>query len=607
MSEPGGIAALWAEAARHMRAQQWAEAAARWRAILRLVPNRAEAWDGLGSAAYHQADHAMAEAAFRRAVALQPENANFRDHLGIALRALRQPKEAVEQYEAALMLAPENAGTLNNLGNALADADELDRAVEMLRRAVTLCPEEASFRLNLVRALTRGKRGPEALEHIEQVRAALPEPRIEVDYGHVLMQCDRHEEAIAVYRRAAAAGIRDHGMFHNLGTALQYFGRSEEAAEAYREALEIQPGFMPSRRQLTGTRKYDARDGEVEDIEKLLKASDLAAAQRAELHMGLAKICDDLGDYAKALFHLQAGNQHIRGTIDYNADDNTDFIDAVIETFDSDFFAARRGFGLDSDVPVFVIGMPRSGTTLVEQILASHRDAFGAGELKKLYDLFVGLRQTLTPDLGLPRIARLIDRAVAADLAKQYLAYLTDFAPQARRVVDKMPFNFRMLGLISLLFPNARIIHCRRDPRDVGLSCYFARFHDELSFAFNLVEIGRYYGDYARLMTHWQKVINNPIIEVQYEKLVANQEGETRRILDFCGLDWDEHCLRFYETERAVLTASNWQVRQPVYASSAGRWRHYEAGLEPLIAALEPCLESAAHDDFPPERAARVA
>jgi tetratricopeptide (TPR) repeat protein len=594
-AEPGagresgaGDGSLLVAAVRHLVAKRWDEATAAFRTVLRVAPHRADAWDGLGTCAHNSKRFEEAERLFRRAIELRPDNPLFHDHLGVALRSLKRPAEAVPEYEKALAIDPNRPSTHNNLGNALSDIKEHERAIEALRRAVALAPDTSNFRLNLARALVACQRGKEALEHLEPLRAAASElqPDVEVEYGHALMQAERYKDAIAAYRCAAAAGSRDHGMFHNLGTALQYFGLNEEAAEAYRRALELRPDFAPSRRQLVGVRKYEALDDDTEGLQELLKSPDLSTSDRADVHMGLAKIFDDLGDHPKAFFHLQAGNQHIRSTIVYNADRNSDYIHALIDTFNRDFIAERVGFGSDSEVPLFVLGMPRSGTTLVEQILSSHPEVHGAGELKKLYGGFLDLPQRLKSDVGMPQIAHLIDRQLADEMAREYLTYVTELNPEARFVIDKMPFNFRAIGLIAVLFPKARIIHCRRDPLDIGLSCYFARFHDELTFAFNLVEIGRYYRDYERIMGHWRQVVQNRMIEVQYEQLVADPEAGARRILDFCGLGWDDRCLKFYETERAVLTASNWQVRQPVYTSSIGRWRYYRDYLDPLIAAL---------------------
>ncbi len=573
-------------AGQHSAAGRWLQAEAAYKSVLRVAPERAEAWSGIGLIAYQTKNYVDAERFFRRALELQPRNPDRYDCLGIVFRALNRLDEAIAHYERALVLEPNRAATLSNLGNALALAGQA-RALTVLQQAVTLEPTSALFRSNFARALMKFDQPAEALEQFERVRMLAPGPAVEVDCGHALMRLERYDEAIAAYRRAEAAGSRDHEMLHNLATALQYLGRMDEAVEAYRAALAVKPDFAVSRRQLASARKYQAVDDDASELEKLLNEPKLSIEERAEVHIALAKILDDIGDYQRAFSHLQAGNQQIRATIDYSADKNSDYIDAVIETFDERFFADRLSFGLDTEVPLFILGMPRSGTTLVEQILASHPQVHGAGELKKINELFADLRKRLKPDVAMPRIARLMDKKTAEDVAQEYLEYLLSFNPRARYVCDKMPFNFRALGLISLLFPKARIIHCMRNPLDTGISCYFARFKEELAFSFNLMEIGRYYRDYKRLMDHWQTVVHNPVLEVQYERLVASQAEETRRILEFCRLPWDDACLRFHETERPVITASNWQVRQPMYASSAGRWHNYRRFLDPLIAALE--------------------
>lgn len=580
-------AAQMAVAQRHVAAANWAEAAAAFKGVLRVAPERAGAWAGLGSVAYQSGRHLEAERCFQQALRLQPDNPEFHGRLGVVLRSLSRLEDAIRHYERALALDPNQPVMLSNFGNALSAAGHHERAVEVLQSAVNLDPDSPLFRCNLGRALLRShRRGMEALEQFERSRSLAPGAEVEADCGHALIQLERYEEAVAAYRRAEAMGHRSHQMFHNLGTALQCLGRLDEAVAAYETALAIQPDFAVSRRQLVGARKYERLDDEVSRLEEQLKNSNLNIDQRSELHFALAKMLDDIGAYSDAFPHLQAGNQMIRASIEYSADKNTQYIDALIETFDERFFSDRSSFGLDSDVPLFIVGMPRSGTSLVEQILASHPLVHGAGELTKLNELFAGLRHRLKPDLKMPRIVRLMDKTLAKETGEEYLAYLRGFNPTARYVCDKMPFNYRVLGLIALLFPRARVIHCMREPLDIGLSCYFARFKEELSFSFNQVEIGHYYRDYERLMAHWRTVVRNPVLEVRYETLVAQQEKETHRLLDFCQLPWDEQCLRFHETERPVITASNWQVRQPLYKSAVGRWRNYQPHLGPLMAAL---------------------
>ena len=596
-SQQTSVDAELRKAGEFTRQRRWLEAEAIFRRVLKLQPSRADSWDGLGVVASESGRRDEAERLFRKALEFDGNNAAYHDHLAITLRALKRLPEAIQEFELALKLDPRRAMTLSNYGNTLTEAGELDRGAEMLGRAVALSPRSALFQINLARSLLKQGKGEDALAHIDQARELAPAPEKDADRGHALMMLERYEEAIASYQSAAKAGLRDCQMFHNLGTALQYFGRADEAADAYRAALEIKPDFVVSRRQLTGTRKYESFDEEAEALEDLLKDANLSVLDRADLHMGLAKIYDDLERFQEAFVHLQAGNQQIRTTLDYSAQKNTDFIDALTDVFDEKFFEQRHDFGLNSDTPVFILGMPRSGTTLVEQILCSHPRVHGAGELKRLYELFVGLRERLAKPVGVPHIVRFADFRVANQVASEYLTYIRNLNNEARYITDKMPFNFRALGFIALLFPRARIIHCRRDPLDVCLSCYFARFKEQLDFSFNLVEIGRYYKDYERLMEHLRSVVRNPMIDVQYEELVADQEGQTRRILDFCGLEWDDRCLDFHATDRPVLTASNWQVRQPIYTSSIGRWRNYAEFLQPLFASLGMEPPKAPEDD----------
>jgi hypothetical protein len=260
-------------------------------------------------------------------------------------------------------------------------------------------------------------------------------------------------------------------------------------------------------------------------------------------------------------------------------------VDQLIRTFDAVYFRRVRGFGISSELPLFIVGMPRSGTTLVEQIVASHPQVFGAGELRDVERIALSLAAHLGNDVGYPScLAKAPAEAVRA-MAERHLHRLTALAGGSVRIVDKMPTNYLHLGLIATLFPQARIIHCRRGPLDTCVSCYFSYFRG-LPFAWDLEELGRYHRSYDSLMAHWKAVLPLPVLDVSYEELVDNQEAISRRLMEFCGLDWDERCLAFHETPRPVHTASTMQVRQPIYKSSVGRWRRYEAHLQPLVRAL---------------------
>jgi tetratricopeptide (TPR) repeat protein len=576
-----------AEATGHLRAERYQEAEALYREVLRENRRDAQAWDGLGVLAYQTGRMALAKECFERAIALKPKVAEHHNHLGIVCRAEGKPKEALAHYRRAIQLGPPNAGTFGNYGNALRDLERFDEAIENYREALRLAPHSTPLRISLGATLVAAKRAEEGLEILrEAVRLDPQSAAPHKELGNALLSENFHDEAVACYRRATALDPSDHKAHHNMGTALQFLGHLDEAAEHYRKAVALKPDFSASLRQLGGVKKFDSPDQDVSELEALVKRQDLTEDQRAELYLALAKAYDDLGQYDKAFARLQAGNQILRKGLDYSADKNTQYVDRIIAAFTAEFFAERRSFGSDSDVPIFIIGMPRSGTTLVEQIICSHPRVYGAGELMRMHEMVTEFPRRLRRKAHYPEAMRLIDREMAGRLAAEYLDYLRGFDAEADHITDKMPFNFRMLGLIALLFPRAHFIHCVRDPLDVCLSCYFARFKDRLMFTFNLVEVGGYYRDYATLMDHWREVLPVPMLEVRYEELVADQEAKSREMISFCGLEWDDRCLAFYETERPVLTASNWQVRQPIYRTSIERWRHYERYLGPLMDAL---------------------
>lgn len=575
-----------AEALGHATAKRWDKAEKVLQAIVGETPRDAGAWDLLGYAAYSAGRARTAKDAFGRAVALAPSSAAYRVHLGAACRALGEIDEAIAHYRRALQLAPDEPTALGNLGNALRQQGKLDEAIVCYGKCVSLAPDSVPARVNLAAALVQARRHDRALYHLRE--ALRRDPRSAEackGMGNALFGKADYRGAVEAYDRAVELGARDHEVHHNAATALQYLGRMDEAESHYRKAVALRPDASMTLRQLAGVKRFESADAELRHFESLL-ASATGARQRADVYFGLAKAYDDLGRYDEAFACLQAGNQIVRMDINYSAGRTAAQTDRVIATFRRGFFAKRRGWGLDSDLPVFVVGMPRSGTTLVEQILASHPRVFGAGELTRLFELANDIpRRAGMPDSPNEAVAAL-GRPAWRELASEYLAHLRSFDAEAARITDKMPFNFRLLGMAAVMFPNARIIHCLRDPLDTCLSCYFTAFRDTLSFSFNLIELGRYYLDYRRLMAHWRRVLPLPMLEVRYEDLVADQETVSRRIVAFCGLEWDDRCLEFHRTERPVLTASTWQVRQPIYATSVGRARHYARQLAPLSAVL---------------------
>ena len=358
----------------------------------------------------------------------------------------------------------------------------------------------------------------------------------------------------------------------------------DEARALYRRALAGGQDDLKARYNLVLIDKIAASDENFSSLARTWQAQcsgdiDLSCDQQIWLHFALGKCYDDTADYAAAFSHFSAGCRLKRAGIVYSADDFSAQVSRIIRLFDRDTLARLRGAGDPSELPVFILGMPRSGTTLTEHILASHPDVFGAGELSTLMDIAGQLGQRLSD-------ARL-DAVTLAAWGARYVAELKTHAPDALRITDKMPANFLALGLIHLMLPNAKIIHVRRNPADTCVSCYAQLFTDGHEYSYDLTELGRYYVDYARLMEHWHSVLPaGAFLEVAYEDIVADQQAVTRRIVEYCGLPWSDDCIAYYMSERDVRTASAMQVRQPMYTSSLGRWKNYREFLAPLFDAL---------------------
>jgi hypothetical protein len=399
--------------------------------------------------------------------------------------------------------------------------------------------------------------------------------------------------AIEVLRRAAELWPDNADPMINLANALQERGDTAAAREISARLLARHPTAADAWAIHAGLKSFAAGDADLERMEALLArlADDHQAGpeQQIILAFALGKAWMDVGDAERAFIHLERANRLKRATFDYDVRADARRLAAIPDGVQA-LRQLASGPGHPSDLPVFVVGMPRSGTTLVEQILASHPRMSGAGELTAFHE---ATAQVLA-EAGLAgaRGGRIrVDAASRIDPAKLGRAYLGRVAPLAAgkaRLVDKMPGNFENLGLISLALPNARIVHCRRDPLDTCLSCFATRFVAGQPFAYDLVELGQHYRAYAALMDHWRRVLpGERFLEVRYEDVLADLEGQARRLVAFCGLDWDAACLRFHESRRPVRTASVNQVRQPLYRSSQGRWRAYERHLQPLIAALQ--------------------
>jgi tetratricopeptide (TPR) repeat protein len=495
-----------------------------------------------------QGEYERAESLARRAIELNPRLADAYVNLAATHTVRHHHSDALQVLDALIGFAPGHARAIAARALALRDLDRLDEALESARRALILAPET-------------------------------PEPHNAI--GQVYQAMGEFEPALAAYDHAASLpGPAQMDAIANRGALLMEFGRKEAAVKALEGAAEAFPNAPGILFSQTDLRRFEPGDPLIDRMQALLAREGISLADRTTLHFGLGKAFLDIGDAERAFSHYNEGNRLKRSTFVYDPGANARWMVSVAEAFSPALIAGKADIGARSDLPVFIVGMPRSGTTLVEQVLASHPMVHGAGELKRLQTLVDGIE-------GFPDSVVNLGHVQLKTLGEAYLAFVKPMALGRRSVVDKMPSNFLHAGMIRLVLPDARIIHCRRNAVDTCLSCYTKLFAGEQAFAYDQTELGRFHRAYQTLMAHWRAILPaSHFLEVDYEAVIDDLEREARRMLNYLGLPWDDTVLRFYETERPVRTASVNQVRQPIYRTSTGRWRKHAAHLQPLLTAL---------------------
>jgi tetratricopeptide (TPR) repeat protein len=571
------------------------EAIAALSRAIELQPGFAEAHATLGQLLRNRERLDEAISAYSKAIALKPGSADPHNNLANVLRDKGMLDEAIAEYIKAIRLKDDDAVTCFNLGNALSQKESFAEAVVAYERAVQLNPHHYEALHQLGFALASLERFEDALRaHRRALDLKPDDPRGHEALGATLLLNHKMPAAEASFRRALELGSGSALVWNGLGTALKCLGRFDEASACFRKAMAINPDGAAFYNGLVATGRRVADAAELTRLDALLRQSGLPVDDRINAGFALAKLLDEADRFDDAFDHVAAANSLFKQTRAaagdrFDADLVHRTIERMIEAFTSAFFADRRAWGDPSELPVFIVGMPRSGTTLVEQILASHPDVFGAGELQEIPHLSHSLPGPRDRATG-----HNWDAASIARASKSHLAHLRSLDGDAARVIDKLPGNVFHLGLIATMFPAARVIFCRRDPRDNCLSCYFQRFaRNNLLFTYDLVDCARQSLETDRLIAHWLRALPIRMCDIQYEALVADQEGESRRLVEFLGLPWDAACLDFHRTERPVVTASVWQVRQPIYTRSVGRWRHYQRHLEPLLEVLDGVASTA--------------
>jgi len=526
-------------------------------ALVKNAPSYGEAWHLRGVIDLKRGAFPVAQKHLTRAVALAPKSEIAINNLGTAYLQQGKLEKAGDCYRRAIGLKPDYAAAHNHLGNVLLLEDRLEDALGAYRRATLLKAENPENHNNL---------------------------------GTIYSKLERYEEAETSYRQAIGLKGFYPQAHNNLGNTLAQLGRFDEARNCFITAIAMNNKYGEPYQTLSYNYKFTSEDA----IGKMLtsaeaKSETFPPSDRVYLNFALGKFYNDIKQYDDAFKNLNAGCDAKRKTLNFNIEQSEKKTVAIANAFPEGRWSKVQKSGHDSDLPIFIIGMPRSGTTLIEQILASHPTVHGAGELTTFSKIRADKEESWLPDLASP-----VEQNNLRERGRHYAEHLSALAPDAKHVTDKMPHNFRYAGLIHMMLPNAKIIHCVRNPVDTCLSCYQQHFAEGQAWSYDLSELGRYYVAYHRLMEHWRAVLPpGRILDVTYEQVVDDLESQAHRIIDHCGLDWDEACLSFHKNKRAVRTASQQQVREPIYNKSVGRWQPYEKHLGPLLEALAPIL-----DDF---------
>ncbi len=522
-------------------------------------------------------DWSEAKRLYRKVTDAVPKHAPTFQRLGlIALREGR-PKDAVDNLQRSLSIEPADPVCLNNLGNVLRELGRLRESVSAYRQALGNQPDYPSALYNLAGALALlGDHSQAVGVYRDFLRLAPGDAEAWNVLGLSLLEIGEEAESKEALEEALRLKPNDAELLNELGVAHQFEGDLETAGHLYLASIESDPGFAQAYDSLVRSRRMKTDDlALVEPIEKIASDESRDDESRLIARFALGKIYDDCADYDKAFENYAVGNTLKHGIVDFDAAKHSAWVDRVLEGYDETFFRTHSGEGNPSTRPVFVIGMIRSGTSLVEQILASHSRVYGAGEPLEITKLVTNLPAALYTSVGYPKCIRQLNANAVQAAASKYLQYLATRDHQALRVVDKLPTNFLHLGFIATLLPNARVIHCRREPLDVCLSIYFQRFAQGNFYAYDFHDIAAYYADYERLMGHWKSVLPVEILDIQYEQLLDDLEFESRRMLSYCELDWEDACLAFQRSKRPVRTASSWQVRQPLYRTAKTRLKKF--------------------------------
>jgi tetratricopeptide (TPR) repeat protein len=569
------------------------------RHAVRIKPDIGDAWRLLGDHLTAMGDTAGADAAY----------ANHIRHSSRDPRLLAPAIALVENRipEAELLLRrhltqfPTDVAAIRMFAEVAARVGRLPDSENLLARALELAPGFAAARHNYAVVLHRQDKTRAALEEVDQLLAAEPRnPSYRVLKAAILNRIGEYQEALRVYDDVVAEYPGNANVWMSYGHALKTAGRQADSVDAYRRSIRLRPELGEAYWSLANLKTFRFTPEEIRTMRAQVGRPELPVADRYHFHFALGKALEDAHEYADSFEHYDAGNRLRRSLVNYDADRISGNVRRARALYNREFLESRRGSGVADADPIFIVGLPRAGSTLVEQILSSHSQVEGTMELPDVAAIVKSLldRSGPTGPHQYPAVVATLPADELASLGRLYLERTRIQRKTSRPLfIDKMPNNWAHVGLIHLMLPNARIIDARRHP----MSCCFSGFKQHFArgqhFSYSLEDLGRYYRDYVTLMAHFDEVLPGRVHRVIYERMIDDTEAEVRRLLDYCGLPFEEGCLRFYENTRAVRTASSEQVRQPIFRDAVDQWRHYEPWLTPLVQALGPAL--ATYPDAP--------
>jgi len=561
--------------------RRFEEAIPEFEKAIRLQPALPLAQKKLGQALAAVGRGAEADEVFREYIDKDPERAAIAK--GIELQRGDKTDEAAEIFQDVLRKNPHNANAMRHLAICLwHNRKRLEDAEALLRRATLQAPDFAAAWLTLGGLLMEMTKFVDAIAAYEKATKLEPEnAEAWAGLGNAHGRAMQPEKAVTAYERAIAIRGDVPGTLASYAWELKTIGDQEAAVKAYRRATKVKPRFGPAYWSMANLKIFRFTDDEVETMLQQVERDDLTEVEDIHFRFALGKAMEDKRDYERAWHFYHTGNQRQRMTVEYEPSETEKRQTVVKEVFDAGLLRDRAGVGYEARDPIFIVGLPRSGSTLVEQILASHSQVEGTSELPVLSNIAESIGRYRTDGVRFPEAVRgLRDR----DLRAYGMQYIEDShrhrTTDKPMFTDKLPNNFPLVGFAHLILPNATIINARRHPFDSCLGAYKQLFGRGQNFTYDMLDLAHYYQQYHATMKHWHDALPGKVLDVHYEETVTDLEGQVRRILDHCGLPFEEGCLRFYETERAVKTASSEQVRQPIYSSALGKWRRYEKYLD---------------------------